>query len=174
MASYQELFAIGENFDAFVAHGLPAEIAAVRVVQRRLDEPGLIGAATGERLAAVQGRYHLLVAGEMWCPDCQLNVTALDWLCRRQPRIDLAVISKGRAEDELQERLGLERIAIPVVAVLDAGFELVGRFVERPQAVVAGWDRVKPAYRAGDYLESTVLDLLGVFEGVEGRVTAGG
>jgi len=174
MASYQELFAIGEGFDAFVARGLPAEIAAVRAVQQRLEEPGLISAATRERLAAVQGRYHLLVAGEMWCPDCQLNITALDWLCRQQPRIDLAVISKGRAENELQQRLGLERVAIPLVAVLDAGFEVVGRFIERPQVVVAGWDGVKPAYRAGDYLEGTVLDLVAVFEGAEGRVFAGG
>jgi len=58
--------------------------------------------------------------------------------------------------------------------VLDAGFEVVGRFIERPQVVVAGWDGVKPAYRAGDYLESTVLDLVAVLERVEGREFAGG
>ena len=169
MASYAELVAIGESFEAFVAHGLAEEIAGVQAARERLADPACIGPATRERLAAVQGRYHLLVAGEMWCPDCQINVTALDWLCRQQPRVDLALISKGRAEDDLQQRLGLERIAIPVVAVLDAQFQLVGRFIERPQVVIAGWDAVKPAYRAGDYLESTVLDLLAIFEAAEGR-----
>lgn len=169
MATYPELFAIGEGFDAFVSHGLPAEIAAVRTVQDKLGQPAAISAETLQRLAAVQGRYHLLVVGEMWCPDCQINVTVLDWMQRRQPLLQLAVISKGRAEDDLRERLGLDRIAIPVVLVLDADFRLVGRFIERPQAVIAGWDAVKPDYRAGLYLESTVQDLLAVFEAAQAR-----
>ncbi|MDE3739004.1 thioredoxin family protein [Metapseudomonas resinovorans] len=169
MASFEQLFAIGERFDAFVGRGLPAEIAAVQAVQRKLAEPGALSEATRQRLQAVQGRYHLLVAGEMWCPDCQINVTVMDFLHRLQPRVDLAVISKGRAEDDLQERLGLERIQIPLVAVLDERFTLVGRFIERPQDVIAGGDAMKPDYRAGKYLESTALDLLAIFEAAEGR-----
>ncbi|MEE9101787.1 MULTISPECIES: thioredoxin family protein [Pseudomonas] len=169
MASYEELFSIGEGFDAFVAHGLPDEIAGVRKVQDRLAAPEAISAATRQRLQAVSRRYHLLVAGEMWCPDCQINVTVMDFLQRAQPRIDLTVITKGRAEDDLRERLALERIPIPVVAVLDERFELVGRFVERPQVVIAGGDALKPDYRAGQYLEDTLTDLLDIIEAAEGR-----
>lgn len=169
MASFQELFTIGEGFDAFVAHGLPAEIAAVGTVRDKLRQPASMSAETLKRLGAVQGRYHLLVVGEMWCPDCQINVTVLDWMQRRQSLLQLAVISKGRAEDDLQERLGLDRIAIPVVLVLDADFHLVGRFIERPQAVIAGWDAVKPDYRAGLYLEETARDFLDLIEAAEGR-----
>jgi hypothetical protein len=173
MASYDELFAIGEGFDAFVSHGLPAEITAVQSVQRQLAEPGALSAATRRRAQAVEGRYHLLVAGEMWCPDCQINVTVLDYLQHTQPRIQVAVISKGRAEDDLRERLELDRIPIPVVLVLDAEFRLVGRFIERPQEVIAGGDAVKPDYRAGRYLESTLRDFLTIFEAAEGRVAEG-
>lgn len=172
MATFQELFAIGEGFDAFVGHGLPAEIAAVRTVQDKLGEPAAIGAETRQRLQAVQGRYHLLVVGEMWCPDCQINVTVMDWMQRAQPLLQLVVISKGRAEDDLQERLGLDRIAIPVVLVLDAEFRLVGRFIERPQTVIAGWDTLKPDYRAGLYLEATARDFLDLIEAAEGRAGA--
>ena len=173
MASYEELFAIGEGFDAFVSHGLPAEIAGVQSVQRQLGEPGAISEASRQRVQAVEGRYHLLVAGEMWCPDCQINVTVLDYLQRIQPRVQVAVISKGRAEDDLRERLELDRIPIPVVLVLDADFRLVGRFIERPQDVIAGGDAVKPDYRAGRYLESTLRDFLSIFEAAEGRVAEG-
>jgi len=169
MASYEELFSIGEGFDAFVAHGLPDEIAGVRAVQDKLAEADTIGAATRQRMQAVSRRYHLLVAGEMWCPDCQINVTVMDFLQRAQPLIDLAVITKGRAEDDLRERLALERIPIPVVAVLDERFGLVGRFIERPQVVVAGGDALKPDYRAGQYLEDTLTDLLDIIEAAEGR-----
>ncbi|WP_373558336.1 thioredoxin family protein, partial [Pseudomonas aeruginosa] len=34
----------------------------------------------------IERRYRLLVAGEMWCPDCQINLAAiltdLAWLLR--------------------------------------------------------------------------------------------
>lgn len=169
MASYEELFSIGESFDAFVAHGLPDEIAGVRKVQQQLAKPGSISAETLRRIQAIQGRYRLLIAGEMWCPDCQINVTVMDHLQRLQPRVELAVISKGRAEDDLRERMALERILIPVVLVLDSDFQPVGQFIERPQEVVAGGDALKPAYRAGEYLESTLTDLLELFEKAEGR-----
>ncbi|MCP8467102.1 thioredoxin family protein [Pseudomonas sp. ZM23] len=169
MASYEELFAIGERFEAFIAHGLPDEIAGARTIQARLAEPGVIGDTTRQRIGRIERRYHLLVAGEMWCPDCQINVTVLDYLQRTQPRIDMAIITKGRAEDDLRERLELERIPIPVVAVLDERFQLVGRFIERPQVVVAGGDALKPDYRAGLYLESTLTDLLDILEAAEGR-----
>lgn len=169
MASYEELFAIGEGFDAFVAHGLPAEIAGVRKVQQQLAEPGSISAETLRRIQGIEGHYRLLIAGEMWCPDCQINVTVMDHLQRLQPRVELAVITKGRAEDDLRERMALDRILIPVVLVLDSSFQPVGRFIERPLEVVAGGDALKPAYRAGEYLESTLRDLLDLFEKAEGR-----
>lgn len=169
MASYEELFAIGEGFDAFVAHGLPDEIAGVRKVQQQLAKPGSISAETLRRIQAIEGHYRLLIAGEMWCPDCQINVTVMDHLQRLQPRVELAVITKGRAEDDLRERMALDRILIPVVLVLDGNFQPMGRFIERPLEVVAGGDALKPAYRAGEYLESTLRDLLDLFEKAEGR-----
>lgn len=164
MTSYQELFNIGEDFESFVSRGLPAEITAVRQIQHTLAEPGAIAAASLQRLRAVQDRFHLLVAGEMWCPDCQINMTVIDYLRRTQANIDLAIITKGRAENELTQRLELQRIPVPLVVVLNDQFQMVGRFLERPQQVVLGGDAVKADYRAGKYLESTLQDLLDLFE----------
>ncbi|UCJ15555.1 thioredoxin family protein [Pseudomonas sp. MM211] len=169
MTSYQALFAIGEGFDAFVSHGMPAEIAAVQRAQEQLDGENALSAETRQRLEAVEGRYYLLAAGEMWCPDCQLNLTAMDHLQRLQPRVALAIVSKGRAEHGLKERLNLERIPIPLVVVLDEGFEPIGRFVEQPQAVIDGGEASKADYRAGRYLDSTMEDLLTIIEGHEKR-----
>lgn len=164
MLPYQELFEFAEDFDAFVRRGLPAEIAAVDEIKARLGAPDAMNPQTLERLRDVKSRFHLLVAGEMWCPDCQINLTAMDYLQRAQPNIRLGVITKGRAEHELKQRLELERISIPFVLVLNNHFQPVGRFVERPRAVIDGGDAVKPAYRAGEYLESTVQDVLDIFE----------
>ncbi|PXC08363.1 thioredoxin family protein, partial [Pseudomonas aeruginosa] len=129
MASYAELFDIGEDFAAFVGHGLATEQGAVARFRQKLESDGLPSALT-ERLQRIERRYRLLVAGEMWCPDCQINLAALDFAQRLQPNIELAIISKGRAEDDLRQRLALERIPIPLVLVLDEEFNLLGRFVE--------------------------------------------
>lgn len=160
MSGYEELFSVGETFESFVARGLPAEIAAVNAAQAKLAQPGSISSETRHRLRSIGGQYHLLIAAEMWCPDCQLNLTAIDFLQRFATQVDLAIITRGRAENELKRRLELERVAIPLVLVLDAQWRLVGRFVEKPQAVIEAADAVKADYRAGNYLESTMKDIL--------------
>lgn len=164
MASYAELFDIGEDFAAFVGHGLATEQGAVARFRQKLESNGLPSALT-ERLQRIERRYRLLVAGEMWCPDCQINLAALDFAQRLQPNIELAIISKGRAEDDLRQRLALERIPIPLVLVLDEEFNLLGRFVERPQAVLDGGPQALAAYKAGDYLEHAIGDVLAIIEG---------
>ncbi len=172
MPSYQDLVAIGERFDAFASRGLPAEIETVRTAQALLGRADALSGETHQRLAAIRGRYHLLAAGEMWCPDCQLNLAALDHLQRLQPKISLAIISKARAEHALKTPLNLERISIPLVLVLDERFEPIGRFVEQPQAVVDGGEAAKADYRAGRYLQSTLAELLTIIEAHESMAAA--
>lgn len=164
MLSYQELFTFAEDFDAFVRRGLPSEIAAVQAIKAKIAETDSIKPQTLQRLRDVKGHFHLLVAGEMWCPDCQINVTVMDYLQRTQPNIQQGIITKGRAENELKKRLELDRISIPFVLVLNDRFQPVGRFIEQPRDVIDGGDAVKPDYRAGGYLESTVQDFLDIFE----------
>ncbi len=94
MASYAELFDIGEDFAAFVGHGLATEQGAVARFRQKLESDGLPSALT-ERLQRIERRYRLLVAGEMWCPDCQINLAALDFAQRLQPNIELAIISRA-------------------------------------------------------------------------------
>ena len=164
MTSYQQLFSIGEAFESFVSRGLPNEINAVRMLQQKLTAPAAVSDDTRRRISAIVGRFHLLTAGEMWCPDCQINLTAMDYLQRIQPGISVAIISKSRAEHALKQRLALERISIPLVLVLDDAFEVVGRFVERPQAVIAVGETIEADYRAGECLESTLQELLDIIE----------
>ncbi|WAH55579.1 thioredoxin family protein [Pseudomonas silvicola] len=166
MSGYRELFEKGMGFAAFVATGLDAEQEGVVRAGQNLAAAGL-SKVTRQRLATLVGDYYLLVAGEMWCPDCQVNLVALDALCAAQPRVRLAVISKARAEQQLRERLGLTKVSIPLVVVLDAGFEPVGLFVERPQVVIQGDEQTLAAYKAAQLLEATVTDVLALMERAE-------
>ncbi|EIK96139.1 hypothetical protein PMM47T1_12643 [Pseudomonas sp. M47T1] len=166
MASYSQLSDIGQRFDAFVATGLEGEADTVHRAQQVLEADG-VSERTLQRLSAIKGSYRLLAAGEMWCPDCQLNLAALDYLCRLQPRVQLAVVSKARAEHDLRERLGLDKVSIPLVVVMDCAFEPIGLFVERPRAVVEGSAEVLAAYKAGQCLEATISDVLALIENAE-------
>ena len=167
MISYQQLFEFGEDFESFVSRGMSTETAAVRHIQEKLREPDTISPQSLQRLADIHGHFHLLIAAEMWCPDCQINVSVMDYLHQLQPAVDLAIITKGRAENELKQRLELDRISIPFALVLDDRFQPVGRFIERPLKVIGGGDALKPEYRAGKYLENTVQDFLDIFEAVK-------
>lgn len=166
MTVYSQLFETGQDFDAFVATGQASEISGATHARGALATHG-IDEQVRQRLAAIQGNYYLLAAGEMWCPDCRLNLAALDYLCAVQPRVRLAVIPRARAEQALRERLGLERVSIPLVLVLDAEFKLLGLFIERPQAVIDGGPPVLAAYKAGEFLAATLSDVLAILETAE-------
>ncbi|WP_339420150.1 MULTISPECIES: thioredoxin family protein [unclassified Pseudomonas] len=171
MVSLKELFEIGQDFGSFVYGGLDSEVFAVHAIERKLSEGACVSHKTLERLFSVVGDYNLLVVGEMWCPDCHLSIPVFNYICQIQRKIDMSIISKGRGEEDLKERLGLNEILMPVVAVLDFDYQLVGTFVERPNFIVndEGVDTLGD-YKAGKHLEKTVSDILGVIEIAEGRV----
>lgn len=165
MVPYKELFATGQRFDGFVKTGLPAERTATQHFVDRIRRPGELSTATQQRLTAIQGTYHLLIAGEIWCPDCQINVAAFDYLCEVQPAIDLAIVSRGRAQNTLQAELGLEAIAIPLALVLDEHFRLIGQFVERPQGVVTdGGEQALREYKMGNHMQDSITEVLTMIE----------
>ncbi|HTI01065.1 MAG TPA: thioredoxin family protein [Acidisoma sp.] len=165
MASYEALCGIDFGFADFVKSGTPDEIAEVTAIQSRINGGGPISPQTVRRLKAVPGHYHLLVAAEMWCSDCRVNVTAMDFLCRQQPNITLTIVTKARAEEELRTALGLNDIRAPVAAILDEHYRLIGRFIERPSFVAErGVEALGQGYRNGNYTDSTLTDILAVLE----------
>ncbi|WP_147194677.1 thioredoxin family protein [Pantoea sp. MBD-2R] len=161
MINFKELFSAGASFNAFATTGLAGEIKAVEEARTKLAS---LPESLKEEVRAVQGNYYLLTAAELWCPDCQRNVTAMQFLSELQPTIQQAIISKSRAERSLMAALQLEKIPVPFTAILNADFELLGTFVERPQAVINGDDEVLQRYRQGELLGETVKDILAVIQ----------
>lgn len=165
MTGLQALCGIDFGFADFVKSGTAEEIAEVTALRDRLDGGGPISPMTVRRLKALPGHFHLLVAAEMWCPDCRVNVTAMDFLSRQQPNVTLTIVTQARAEREMRAVLGLNAIPVPVAAILDAHHSLIGRFVERPSFVIDhGLDALGQGYRQGNYTDSTVTDILAVME----------
>ncbi|WP_312965659.1 thioredoxin family protein [Stutzerimonas kunmingensis] len=165
MNRYKDIFATGKHFNAFLLEGLESEKASAIEFANKARSTGTFAAPTLERLSQIRGKYHLLVAAEIWCPDCHINVAVMDFMCEAQPKIDLAIVSKGRAENDLQDSLGLDSILVPVVAILDEGYNLIGTFVERPKVLLNDTTgQAMLRYRAGNHMDDTLQDLLEVME----------
>lgn len=172
MSLYKDIIATGKQFSGFVREGLESERQNAAAFAKKARKVGTFAASTLDRLDKLQGRYHFLVAAEMWCPDCHINVAVMSFMCESQPNIELAIVSKGRAENDLQEALGLERILVPVVAILDDSYSLIGTFIERPGIVANDTTgQAMSRYKAGGHMEDTLQDLLQVMERQE-RATA--
>lgn len=164
MIDYKELFSAGASFEQFATTGLPAEINAVKEAQAKLASAGYLSETLKTRMGQIEDNYYLLTAAELWCPDCQRNVTAMATLCQLQPRVQQAIISKSRAERSLLVALDLDKVRVPFTVILNADFAPIGTFVEQPQKVIAGDDNVRQQYRQGLLLDETLSDILAVIE----------
>ena len=91
----------------------------------------------------------------MWCPDCYRNIPPLALLCQRLPDVSLAIVNREEAQP-FTALLGVEKVSIPLVVVLDANFSPPGTFIERPASVVNGGEAELEAYRRGERLAETI------------------
>ncbi|MGZ8471652.1 MAG: thioredoxin family protein, partial [Gemmatirosa sp.] len=72
------------------------------------------------RMAAVAGRWHLLVLVEDWCGDAVNTVPYLARLAELSPNLDLRVLGRDANPDLMDAHLAPSGArAIPVVIVLD-------------------------------------------------------
>lgn len=161
MNAFETLFRQGKNTAEFIATGTPEQIADLQRWQSMLEnQPEAIEKA----LAPVQqlsGRFQLLVAAEMWCPDCHRNIPPMALLCQRLPNIELAIITRDEAQPFI-DLLNIEQVKIPLAVVLDGDFTPLGTFIERPAAVVNGDTEQLEAYRRGELLAETISDITAI------------
>lgn len=162
MMTFKQLFDLGDNYHQYLGRGTADEIAAVSKVTDLLNHELKISTEQHEHLLTIKEEIHFLIAGEPWCPFCQLQLSVLNKFCELNPAFKMSVISKGRAEDEIQSRLELDEILIPVVVVLDKDFEQLGFFVECPSENCPPYEleALKNDSESGGYLNRTAADLL--------------
>lgn len=166
MIDYRELFSAGASFEVFARTGLAGEIAAVKEARAKLAS---VSEELTEQIKQVRSPYYLLTAAELWCPDCQRNVTAMQFISEQQPNVSQAIISKSRAERTLLPALALDKVRIPFTVVLNAKFEPIGTFVERPEKVIHGGEAELQAYREGRLLNEAIEDILAIIRQHEAR-----
>lgn len=120
------------------------------IMMRRLETVQL---SEEERVAAaaLQRPLRVLVMTEDWCTDCLMNLPILARLTEAAPAMETRVFIRSRWP-ELQAWFAASGIAaIPVFAVLDEAFQLIGTWVERPKAAnerIKRWQEEHPQAQA--------------------------
>ncbi len=87
------------------------------------------------RLAAIPGRWHLLVIVEDWCGDAVNTVPLLARLAELAPNVALRIVGRDDNPDLMDAHLTNGSRSIPIVMVLDEDHEEVGWWGPRPSAL---------------------------------------
>lgn len=158
----EELYEVGENFESFVGNGTKNERARFPKNYSRID----INREIVERVGAIDKAIKFLCVGEVWCPDCQLNLTVIKKMMEINSKLDMSIITLGRGRKFLREKLEIEELKVPTVVVLDGEYNILGTFVEAPESfkVLPETDENELKYMKGGHLINTINEFCEIIE----------
>lgn len=121
-----------------------------------------------EQVKNIDKEVNILGFSELWCADCQINASVMNYLTQLNPNINLRLVSLKGHEEIIKEHSGDGNVKIPIFLMLDENYNKIGDFIEVPSNVRTIEDTddqvqriiVKKEYRKGKYMEQTVLDFL--------------
>lgn len=121
-----------------------------------------------EQVKNINKEVNILGFSELWCADCQINASVMNYLTQLNPNINLKLVSLKGNEEIIKQHSDDGNVKIPIFLMLDENYEKVGDFIEVPsnvRKVEHLEDQVqriliKKEYRKGKYMEQTVLDFL--------------
>lgn len=158
----QELFEVGISFESSIGEGTKSERARIPKNYSRLS-------LTEEMISTLVGfdkEINFLVAGEIWCPDFQLNTTVLKKFTELNSNFNISVITMGRGKKYLSTILDRDKntLKFPLILALDKDFHIIGTFEERPNIIkaVENFDDIKLDYYKGKYLLDTASDFINI------------
>lgn len=164
MTDFNTLIDLGVDYPQFVSQGNDEQIQHLLREQAKTERANFLTADLKADIARLDGSYTLLVAAEMWCPDCLRNVPAFQALCRLVPNVKMSIITRDQATALFQQQFGVEKVKIPFAAILDADLHPIGTFIERPLSVLNGDEETLHAYKQGERLADTVEDIVAVIQ----------
>lgn len=135
------------------------------------------------RLAAIGGRWRLLVLAEDWCGDASNTVPVLARLAADAPEVEMRVVKRDENPGLMDLYLTNGSRSIPLAVILDEGGAPVGRWGPRPAELQAfvidqkrAGDRTKGeiyrdtrAWYARDRGASTVREIVDAIAAAAGR-----
>lgn len=158
----EELYEVGCSFESSVGQGSKSERARIPKNSSRIN----FDEELNNNLINFDKEIKFLVAGEIWCPDYQLNGSVLKKFLDLNDNFNMSVITMARGRKFLEPILGIKDAKYPLIVVLDKDFNILGSFQERPNAVknFPNFDEIKLDYYKGKYLSDSANDLWNIIK----------
>lgn len=158
----EELYEVGCSFESSVGQGSKSERARIPKNSSRIN----FDEELNNNLINFDKEIKFLVAGEIWCPDYQLNGSVLKKFLDLNANFNMSVITMARGRKFLEPILGIKDAKYPLIVVLDKDFNILGSFQERPNAVknFPNFDEIKLDYYKGKYLSDSANDLWNIIK----------
>ncbi len=124
----KKLYEKAKTFEEFLA-----TVQTHQTLWHQIYERAQLSEEAREVAESISGRWHLLALAEDWCGDA---VHILPYLARLEevfPNFDLRVLSRDEHLDLMDSHLTNGTQSIPVVMILDGGFQEVAWWGPRPQ-----------------------------------------
>lgn len=121
-----------------------------------------------DQVKNIDKEVNILGFSELWCADCQINASVMNYLTQLNPNINLRLVSLKGHEEIIKEHSDDGKVKIPIFLMLDENFNKIGDFIEVPSNVRAIEEtenqveriQIKKEYRKGKFMEQTVRDFL--------------
>ena len=161
----KELYEVGCTFESSVGEGTKSERARIPKNSSRI----ILSDELTEKIINFEKEIKFLVAGEVWCPDYQLNGSVLKRFMDLNSNFDMSVITMARGKKYLEPILNIENAKYPLIVVLDKDFNILGDFQERPKIVknVECFDDIKLDYYKGKYLIDSANDIWNIINNLK-------
>lgn len=160
----KELYEVGYSFETSVGTGTKSERARIPKNSSRI----ILDDELTNNIINFNKEVKFLVAGEIWCPDYQLNGSILKKFMDLNTNFDMSVITMARGKKYLEPILNIESAKYPLIVVLDKDFNILGNFQERPQVVKSAeiFDDIKLDYYKGKYLIDSANDIWNIIKSI--------
>lgn len=158
----KELYYVGRSFETSVGEGTKSERARIPKNSSRITFDDELT----DHIVNFDKEIKFLVAGEIWCPDFQLNGAVLKKFIDLNTNFQMSVITMARGKKYLAPILGIENDKYPLIVILDKDFNILGSFQERPNIVknAISFDDIKLDYFKGKYLVNTANDIWNIIK----------
>jgi len=162
--TFQDLFLRGCTFEEFVNKDkdINREKTLEIYSQIELDQELL------NTIETIEAPIKVLAFAEIWCPDCMINVPALQKIQDVNPLIEVKLLPREGNEESLTKHNIGGKAKIPTFIIMDENFKELGAFIETPKIIkdiLAKGNQVevivaKRKYRKGEYIINTIKEII--------------
>ncbi|ABR50594.1 conserved hypothetical protein [Alkaliphilus metalliredigens QYMF] len=165
---FKQLFEKGISFEKFIE--LDEDTNREKTLE--LYENIVLEEELIQRIRQIQTPIKILAFAEIWCPDCMINVPALQKMKAINEEIQMTILPREGNEEVMENyKLG-GKPKIPTFIVMNEMYQELGFFIEMPKTlkdIAARGNQVevivgKRKYRKGEYIRDTIKEILNIID----------